>query len=335
VWYNIYNMKFRDLFPKCKDCSVSSIETTLFKTEGGLYCQRCLSKKIKPSNNKPNEELVFNWNELVTPKTFEDYIGQEPIKKELNTMLAATAYHKIPVQHVLFSGSFGLGKTTIAKIFARNIGDNEIITGVNIQAPNFPSAQAVVVDEIHTIQDEEWLLSVMDKSKQTILGATTTAGRLSGPLRSRFVSLVLQPYTDNEMKRIILGASKNLKYNCQDYVAEAVAKRGKTTARVGLFLFKRIYDRLVLNNYQVTPKLLAEWFKEMNIDSDGLDNADRAYINCLSDKPVGLQNLSAVTGFDRITLEEAIEPYLLTRGFVKRTPRGRVLGDRKVLPIWT
>jgi len=323
---------WNDITPKCANCGKKYTEVALFKRKEGIFCLPCVRQLFIKFNEDPESN---NWNELITPKTFDDYVGQEAIKKELRTMLDATSRHKIPVQHVLFSGSFGLGKTTIAKIFASNIGDSEIVNAIDIKSPDFPTAKSVVIDEIHTIQDEEWLLSIMDKTKQTILGATTTAGRLSGPLRSRFVSLVLQPYTDEEMKRIILGAAKNLKYECPSYLAESVAKRGKATARVGLFLFKRIYDRLALNNYKVTPKLLTEWFKEMNVDDDGLDNADRAYINGLSDKPVGLQNLSAVTGFDRITIEEAIEPYLLVKGFVKRTPRGRILGDRKVLPIWT
>lgn len=275
-----------------------------------------------------------NWNELVSPTTFDDYIGQEVIKRELKTMLAATKRHGIPVQHCLFSGGFGLGKTTIAKIFASMIGKWGIVTAVSIRDENdFPVEPIVVVDEIHTIRDEEWLLGLMDRGNQIILGATTTAGSLSGPLRSRFVSLVLQPYGEKELKKMVIGAAQNLKYNCPDYVAGEVAKRGKTVARTALSLFKRIYDRIVLNG-QLTPDLLAEWFGEMKIDEDGLENSDRAYLSCLSEKPIGVQNLSSITGLDRLTIEETIEPYLLTRGFVKRTPRGRVIGDKKPLGVW-
>jgi Holliday junction DNA helicase RuvB len=146
--------------------------------------------------------------------------------------------------------------------------------------------------------------------------------------------LVLQPYTTDELKIMVIGAAKNLKYDCPDYIAYEVARRGKTVARVALFLFKRIYDRVILEN-KVTPELLAKWFAEMGIDGDGLDNADRAYLHSLSkDKPVGIQNLSAMTGLDRITLEETIEPFLLTQGFVKRTARGRILGDKKPVSVW-
>jgi len=327
------------LLPKCSRCGKNSSEVHLGKVDGQVYCEHCIplilfGREI-PAQGKSNR-AISSWNELVTPKTFDDYIGQEAIKKELRTMLAATEKHGIPVQHVLFSGSFGLGKTTIAKIFADSVGENDIVTAVNVRSyDDFPHKPVVVVDEIHTIRDEEWLLGIMDRGNQTILGATTTAGSLSGPLRSRFVSLVLSPYTVEELQRIVIGAAKNLKYDCPDYVAEEIAKRGKTVARIALFLFKRVYDRITLNNGNVSPELLVEWFAEMKIDSDGLDNADRAYISCLSDKPIGLQNLSAMTGLDRITLEETIEPYLLTKGFVKRTPRGRVLGDRKALGVWS
>lgn len=329
----------------CKRCNEPVSKDNKIVLRDGIYCKNCglmviasYAKKVsnpKKATTKINKSSVTGWNELISPKTFDDYVGQEVIKKELRTMLDATKIHGIPIQHVLFSGNFGLGKTTIARIFANYVGDNDIVTAVNIKEPNeFPKNSVVVVDEIHTIRDEEWLLGIMDRGNQTILGATTTAGSLSGPLRSRFVSLVLQPYNEQELERMILGAARNLKYDCPDYVAREVAKRGKTVARIALFLFKRIYDRIILNGNTINQEILKVWFKEMSIDVDGLDNADRAYINCLSDKPIGLQNLSAITGFDRITIEETIEPYLLTKGFVKRTPRGRVVGDRKVLGIW-
>jgi Holliday junction DNA helicase RuvB len=322
-----------DIFDKCYLCGsggkLRQIDVDHF------ICEECIKKQERKEKRNENKRGKRGWNDLISPHDFKSFIGQEPIKQELNTILKATKVHGIPVQHVLFSGSFGLGKTTLARIFAGMIGDNQYTTAVNIRdEKDFPKSQVVVVDEIHTIRDEEWLLTIMDRGTQTILGATTTAGSLSGPLRSRFVSLVLQPYTVDELQVMVKSAAKNLKYDCPDYVSYAVARRGKTVARIGLFLFKRVYDRLILNDGKVTPELLEQWFAEMKIDPDGLDNADRAYLSCLSDKPVGVQNLSAMTGLDRITLEETIEPYLLTHGFIKRTPRGRILGDRKPIGIW-
>lgn len=297
-------------------------------------CTECLGQNPTPTSATRNRRKA-GWNELVSPRDFESFIGQEPIKSELSTILKATKKHGIPVQHVLFSGSFGLGKTTLANIFANMVGRYSYVTAVNIKTEeDFPQTQVVVVDEIHTIRDEEWLLTVMDTGEQTILGATTTAGSLSGPLRSRFVSLVLEPYSVEELQRMVMGAAGNLKYNCPEYVSHEIAQRGKAVARISLFLLKRVYDRVILNDGKVTPELLQEWFDTMKIDADGLDNADRAYISCLSERPIGIQNLSAMTGMDKLTIEESVEPYLLTQGFVQRTPRGRVAGDRQVLGVW-
>ncbi len=295
-------------------------------------CNDCYTgkKKQKTSSGKPAA-----WNELVTPTDFNTFIGQEQIKVELQIMLQASKKHGIPVQHCLFSGGFGLGKTTLAKIFASKVGAYDLVSATSLSdASDLPLSPVVIIDEIHALRDEEWLLTVMDKGNQVILGATTSAGGLTGALRSRFVSLTLRPYTVGELQTMIKNAAKNLKYDCPDYLSLEVAKRGKTVARTALFLFKRVYDRIALNNMKVTPEKLNWWFMEIGIDVDGLDNADRAYLACLSDSPIGLQNVSAVTGLDKLTIEETVEPYLLTQGFVKRTPKGRVIGDKTPLGVW-
>lgn len=327
---------FKGLFNRCSVCGKKGNpdDGTLVACHNVYMCRECVGQE-NPTKTSPTRKAKQGWNELVSPTTFESFIGQESIKLELSTILRATKKHGIPVQHVLFSGNFGLGKTTLANIFAGMVGRSSYVTAVNIKdMSEFPQTQVVVVDEIHTIREEEWLLTVMDKGEQTILGATTTAGSLSGPLRSRFVSLVLEPYSIEELQKMVVGAATNLKYNCPDYVSHEVARRGKTVARIALFLFKRVYDRLILSEDDVTPELLQQWFDGMKIDADGLDNADRAYIGCLSEIPIGIQNLSAMTGLDKITIEESVEPYLLTHGFVKRTSRGRIAGDRQVIGVW-
>jgi len=328
---------FKELFNRCAVCGKpGNPDNGELTVQHGVYmCRECFEQPPTKGGARISK-TKRGWNELVSPKDFESFIGQESIKSELSTILKATKKHGIPVQHVLFSGSFGLGKTTLANIFASMIGKCSYVTALNIKnEQDLPATQVVVVDEIHTIRDEEWLLTVMDRGEQTILGATTTAGSLSGPLRSRFVSLVLEPYSVEELQVMVGGAATNLKYNCPDYTSYEVAKRGKTVARIALFLFKRVYDRIILNDGNVTPEKLDEWFEGMKIDKDGLDNADRAYIRCLSERAIGIQNLSAMTGMDKITIEESVEPYLLTHGFVRRTPKGRILGDRKTVGVWS
>jgi Holliday junction DNA helicase RuvB len=290
--------------------------------------------KHKEVEEQPKES-VNEWQNLVTPTDFKHFIGQEHVKRELETMLEATAKHHIPIQHCLFSGSFGLGKTTIAKIFASQIGDYAILAAdEKMLLSDLPKTKVVILDEIHILGTAEWLLSHMDNGNQTIFGTTTTAGTLSAPLRSRFVSLVLEPYSTADLEHIVRGVATNLKYDCPDFITHAVAQRGKAVARTAIILFKRIYDRVTITNGHITPLLLSNWFDEMQIDGDGLDNSDRAYLAALSSKPVGMQYLQSMTGMDRVTLEESVEPFLLTHGFVKRTPRGRVLGDKVVSTVW-
>ena len=325
----------------CNDCGISSKKSPILHTYGphaGTYCPSCWSEREKADNKileDTSSKKEHSWNELITPTSFGTFIGQEIIKNELNLMLEATQKHKMPMQHVLFSGSFGLGKTTLAKIFASSItNDWSLVVAANVNDNNFPENRVVIVDEIHTLKDEEWLLSKMDSSSQIIIGATTTAGKLSGPLRSRFLSLVLEPYRVEELATIVKGASKSLKYDCPDFLATEVAQRSKTVARVALGLFKRVYDRSAIMG-KPNEKNLKEWFASMGIDTDGLDNSDRAYLNCLSEKPVGIQYITAMTGLDRLTLEETIEPYLLHRGYVIRTPRGRMKGKKEAVNVWT
>lgn len=318
---------------KCTNCKV--LGARLIPLGMDYYCPECFREEEGKLSSKDIKTKAA-WNEVVTPTSFSNYIGQQPIKIELKIMLEATKKHKIPVQHCLFSGSFGLGKTTLAKIFASKIGSKHgLVTASGLKSEkDMPKEPVVVIDEIHTIPTEEWLLTLMDKGVQTILASTTSAGSLSGPLRSRFVSLVLKSYTTPELQTMVSNAAKKLGYNCPKFVSLEVAKRGKGVARIALFLFKRIYDRIVINNGNVSAEQLSWWFREIGIDSEGLDDNDRAYLSGLSDHPVGLQHLTAVTGLDKETVTESVEPFLLNKGYVIRTPRGRVKG-REPLNNWT
>ena len=316
----------------CNKCGTSRGIERYMCADGKV---RCFCFEHAPKQEKKQETKPKNsWNTAISPTSFDDYIGQEPVKEELETMLAASKKTGIPVQHVLFSGGFGLGKTTLAKIFAQQLGKYELIVGANASPSTLPSAPILIIDEIHTVSQEEWLLHVMDSGQRIILGTTTTAGSLSGPLRSRFVSFVLQPYEVDELADMVWNASSRIGRMCNYDLAFEVAKRSKTVARTSLQLYKRIFDRIVLST-NPTIEQVQDWFIEMQIDEDGLDNADRAYLNCLDTvRPVGLQYISSVTGFDKTTIEETIEPYLLRQRYVIRTPRGRIKGNKEPMQLW-
>lgn len=314
---------------KCEFCNQNKKDVIAYSSL--VLCLECLDLLSSSSTCD-----ATNWMEVITPTNLDNFIGQEHIKKEFHTMIEASKIHNIPIQHCLLSGSFGLGKTTLAKILASMTSEKwEMIIGSSIKEyEDFPDSRAIVIDEIHTIKNEEILLHVMDKGRQTLIGATTNAGNLSGPLRSRFISLVLQPYTVEELRIMVENVSAGLGFVCPEYVSLSVAQRAKFVARTAILLFKRVYDRIVLNGNKVESEMVDVWFKEMGIDYIGLDNADRAYLNCLTDKPIGLQNISAMIGLDTITIQETIEPFLLTKGYIKRTSRGRILGDRKPMNVW-
>jgi len=329
IWETFFNA----VELNCDKCG--SHNDVLHPIDGKFLCTRCIYKlKSQQPKEKEKKKEKANWNHIISPKMIDDFIGQDFIKEELDTMLKAQKLHHMTIPHCLFSGGFGLGKTTIATLFAQNIDrDYKYIVAHNVNnISDFPDGKVIIVDEIHTIRDEEWLLGIMDREERTILGATTRAGDLSPPLRSRFISLVLQPYTVPELKQIVYGACRNIKFTCPDYALVGIAQRSKQVARNSLILLKRVYDRAIL--YGLTKEHLDKWFKEMEIDEDGLDNADRAYLHCLSDKPIGIQNLSSMTGLDVVTLQETIEPYLLKQGYVIRTPRGRIKGHKQHLTIW-
>ena len=238
----------------------------------------------------------------------------------------------VPSTECFMANGFILHNTTLAKLFADQVGDYSYHLASNL-TNTFPFESVVVLDEIHTLKNEELVLVNMDSGYHTVIGATTTAGSISSPLRSRFVSLVLEPYSADELKQIVKMVSKNIKYDCPDFLLEEIANRGKTVARTSILLFKRIYDRISIHEGKITKSVVASWFDDMKLDMNGLDNADRAYLSCLSNVPMGLQNISATTGIDKETITDMIEPFLLSQGYITRTARGRILSDKKI-SIW-
>lgn len=313
-------IEYANYYSSC--CNQCGNKEDIYAVGGEFTCYNCLTK---------TEHKKSNWFNTVTPQNLKEFIGQDHIKEELNTMIKASKVHNIPVQSCLFSGNFGLGKSSLARIFASMIGEYEFVIASSIkELEDLPNSKCVIVDETHTIKNEEILLHAMDRGEQTILGATTNSGNLSGPLRSRFVTFTLKPYSVNELKQIVCNVSNNLNYKCPEYMAIAVAQRSKSVARTAILLFKRIYDRVILNKGETTNKQVDNWFNDMKIDANGLDDADRMYLNCLNDtRPVGLQNIAAMSGIDTVTITDVIEPFLLTSKFIRRSPRGRLLGDCK------
>lgn len=308
----------------CKYCGRAANIPVL---SGGFGCRYCYRQgkfeTIYDTRIKFKETDISNWNMIISPKTLEKFVGQEKIKSELRTIIAANKIHKIQIPHLLFSSSMGLGKTTLANIFASMITNDYVLTNaLDLNSSVIPSNKVIIIDEIHMMKKTERLLTLMDRGSQIIIGCTTMAGKLSAPFLSRFTSLVLEPYSITELTSILLTLATKIKINLPENVAIEVAKRSKQTARIALFLFRRIYDRYVITNGWDIKK----WFSELGIDDIGLDVVDRHYLGVLSkDKPLGLQYISAATGIDSITILEIIEPFLIRQGFVIRTEHGRLL----------
>jgi Holliday junction DNA helicase RuvB len=285
-------------------------------------CSKCVDiVYTTPSNKTVEIKQVNNWNTLVTPKTLDEFTGQEKIKKELKIILESHNKTGIPVSNILFSGSYGSGKTTLAKIFSSMLGEYKFLNGDTLKSLEGISG-LILIDEIHALKTEEFLLSEMDAGRVTVIGATTSSGTLSGALRSRFINFVLEPYGIPDLVSIIKNASSNINFKCPEDIAVEIASRSKLNARISLQLFKRVYDRLI-TGYSIS------WKEDFNIDNDGLDSTDHRYLSYLSDKPVGLQTICSLMGLDRVTVEETIEPYLLLKGYMIRTPRGRIINKNR------
>lgn len=294
------------------------------------------------------------------PQSFDDYIGQDRLKKNLRLAIAAAKKRDEPVDHVLLYGPPGLGKTTMASVIANEMGAGLRITaGPAIERAgdlasiltNLADGDILFIDEIHRLSRavEEVLYSAMedfkldivigkgpaarsvrlDLPKFTVIGATTRTGSLAAPLRDRFGHIHrLEFYTTDEISRIVTRASNILESQIRDQAAEAIATRARLTPRVANRLLKRVRDYADVNgdgiiDSAITAKALAM----LEIDDHGLDPADRNLLESMienyGNNPVGLSTLAALTGDEMTTIEDYYEPYLIQIGFIERTPRGR------------
>lgn len=307
------------------------------------------------------EEDIKNENRL-RPEKLKDYVGQEKIKEVLDVYIQAAKQRDEALDHVLFYGPPGLGKTTLAGIIAHEMGVHmKVTSGPAIERPGEIAAilnglsqgDILFIDEIHRLnrQVEEVLYPAMedfaidimigkgatarsirlDLPQFTLIGATTRAGMLSAPLRDRFgVIERLEFYTPDELSRIILRSSDVLNIEMDAKGAMELARRSRGTPRLANRLLKRVRDYAqVKYDGKVTEAVAREVLDILDVDRYGLDSVDRNILWTMIEKfgggPVGLETLAASIGEDAGTLEDVCEPYLLQNGFLQRTPRGRMV----------
>ncbi|MBQ2645285.1 Holliday junction branch migration DNA helicase RuvB [bacterium] len=322
------------------------------------------SKNIKSLNDEKMTpsitEFDMTFESNIRPKTFDSYIGQTNLKNMLKISIEAAKKREIPLDHLLFYGPPGLGKTTLACVIANETGaEIKITSAPALERPrdiigilmSLKPGEVLFIDEIHRLNKiaEEILYPAMEDffldmntgkgqslktlrvpvPKFTLIGATTKAGALSGPLRDRFgIVHRLEFYSQDELKQVVKRTAKILNIDITEDGALAVAKRSRGTPRIANRLVKRVADyALVKYDGIVNEKISNEALDNLNIDKYGLDATDRALLALIGEKyqggPVGLETLAAALGEDSKTIEEVYEPYLLQEGFIQRTPRGR------------
>ena len=298
------------------------------------------------------------------PQSLSEYIGQEKTKKTLKIYIEAARQRGDALDHVLFYGPPGLGKTTLAGIIANEMGVHmKVTSGPAIEKPgemaailnNLQEGDVLFVDEIHRLNRqveevlypamEDYAIDIMigkgasarsirlDLPKFTLVGATTRAGLLTAPLRDRFgVMHHLEFYTVLELTTIILRSAQVLEVEIEPKGAQEIAKRSRGTPRLANRLLKRVRDfAQVKYDGKITLEVAQFALDLLEVDQYGLDQVDRRILKTLiinfQGGPVGLETLAASVGEDPGTVEDVYEPYLLQNGFLSRTPRGRIASD--------
>ena len=305
-------------------------------------------------------ECDKNFENCIRPKSFDTYIGQSGLKDTLKITIQAAKKRELPLDHLLFYGPPGLGKTTLAGVIAQEMGvELKITSAPALERPrdiigilmSLKGNEILFIDEIHRLNKvaEEILYSAMEdfyldmttgKSqtvktlrvplpKFTLIGATTKAGELSGPLRDRFgIIHRLEFYTEKELAQVITRTAGILNIEIDEAGAYAIARRSRGTPRIANRLVKRVSDyAIVKNNGKIDEKIANSSLDILKIDEFGLDTTDRSLLRLIIEKydggPVGVETIAAAIGEDVRTLEDVCEPYLLQSGLLQRTPRGR------------
>ncbi len=307
-------------------------------------------------------EEDYSAESSLRPRSLDEYIGQEQVKENLRIFIEAAKLRHEALDHVLFYGPPGLGKTTLAGIIAEEMNSNlKITSGPAIEKPGEIAAilnglsdgDVLFIDEIHRLNRqveevlypamEDYAIDIMigkgataksvrlDLPRFTLVGATTRAGMLTAPLRDRFgVVNRLEFYSDEELRVIVMRSAGLCKVTIEAEGALEIARRSRGTPRLANRLLKRVRDYAqVRYDGHITKEIADEALNLLEIDSLGLDGVDRkmllTMVHKFSGRPVGLDTLAVAIGEDAGTIEDVYEPFLIQRGLLKRTPRGRVL----------
>jgi Holliday junction DNA helicase RuvB len=304
-------------------------------------------------------EIEESFETNLRPEIWDEYIGQTSVKENLKVFIKAAKIRNEHLDHILFFGPPGLGKTTLAHIISNEMNASiKVISAPMIDKAgdlaailtNLQEGDILFIDEIHrlkaTIEEvlypamEDYRLDLVigsgpaaqtikiDIEKFTLIGATTRAGMLSNPLRDRFgMNFRLQFYNDEELAQIIQIAGNKLNKPIKSESALEIAKRSRGTPRIALRLLKRVRDFSdVAEEKIITLKITKYALDKLGVNINGFDELDLAYLRllCNAKKPIGLSTISAALSEDEETIEDVIEPFLLANGYVERTARGRI-----------
>lgn len=318
--------------------------------------------RIVSPTKQAEDEIVGNNPVSLRPNRLDDFVGQREVCENLKVFIEAAKGRGEALDHVLFFGPPGLGKTTLSSIVAKELGVNFRATSAPMISKsgdlaailtNLERNDVLFIDEIHRLNPaiEEVLYSAMedfqldiiigegpsarsmriDLQPFTLIGATTRSGLLSTPLRERFgIPMRLDFYTHEELKKIVLRGAKLLNIQISDDGALEIAKRSRGTPRIAGRLLRRVRDfGAVADKAVIDSEISDTALRRLDVDDYGLDTFDRRYLSCIiknyNGGPVGIDTLAAALSEERDTIEEVVEPFLLKLGFLQRTPRGRII----------